>query len=158
MRELLDQAKAASDDQDTATSVVLILACGHVITASNTLPAGVARSHERTSRPSKYHWIEHSERNALYAAARVGKATEGSTMYMDWFPCADCARAIVQAGVRVLYCGPLPSDDGRYGFSAAASILAEGGVLIKGFIPSTQVQHRYENSLPDGKRICDSCT
>jgi dCMP deaminase len=32
-------------------------------------------------------------------AAKRGFKTEGATMYVPWFACADCARAIIQAGV-----------------------------------------------------------
>ena len=54
---------------------------------------------ERHSRPAKYHWTEHAERNAIYNAANKGLATEGCRIYVSWFPCADCARAIIQAGL-----------------------------------------------------------
>jgi deoxycytidylate deaminase len=36
----------------------------------------------------------------IYAAAKAGICTEGSTMICPWFACADCARAIVLAGVK----------------------------------------------------------
>ena len=54
---------------------------------------------ERHSRPSKYDWTEHAERNAIYNAARMGVALKGSTIYVTHVPCADCARAIIQVGI-----------------------------------------------------------
>jgi len=45
-------------------------------------------------------WIEHAERNAICNAARAGTATENCTIYVEIMPCMDCARAIVQAGIR----------------------------------------------------------
>ncbi len=55
----------------------------------------------RHERPEKYMWTEHAERNAIYNAARAQIGTKGCTMYLNWEPkpCADCARAIIQAGI-----------------------------------------------------------
>lgn len=123
--------KGQSDDPDTQTIALLICREGNPIAATNTVPRGVIAAPDRISRPAKYSWIEHAERNALFAAARQGVATEGSEMFIEWFPCADCARAIVQAGVSVLHCGPQPVDAGRYGFDVSAAILLEGGVDVR---------------------------
>jgi len=55
---------------------------------------------ERQERPEKYFWFEHSERNAIYAAAKKGIVLEGCTMYTLGIPCSDCARGIIQAGIK----------------------------------------------------------
>lgn len=55
---------------------------------------------ERQERPEKYFWFEHSERNAVYACARFGIRSEGATMFTQGIPCADCARAIIQSGIK----------------------------------------------------------
>ncbi len=44
--------------------------------------------------------MEHAERNAIYNAARCGTPLEGCTIYIELMPCMDCARAIVQSGIR----------------------------------------------------------
>jgi dCMP deaminase len=54
----------------------------------------------RKERPEKYWWYEHAERNAIYAAARVGYPTKGCTMVVTHPPCMDCARALVQSGIK----------------------------------------------------------
>lgn len=51
-------------------------------------------------RPTKYRFVEHAERNAIYAAARHGTPIEGCKIYLGWYPCADCARAIIQVGIK----------------------------------------------------------
>ena len=56
----------------------------------------------RYQRPQKYKWTEHAERNAIYNAAAKGNAVLGCTMYLTWYPCADCARAIIQSGIYLL--------------------------------------------------------
>ena len=47
----------------------------------------------------KYKWTEHSERNAIYNAGRNGVSLIGCTLYVNWLPCVDCARSIIQAGI-----------------------------------------------------------
>lgn len=53
---------------------------------------------------TKYPYCEHSERNAIYCAARKGIALEGSVLYLysekGYYPCDECARAIIQSGVQ----------------------------------------------------------
>jgi dCMP deaminase len=44
--------------------------------------------------------ITHAETNAIFRAARNGEKTEGAIMYMPWFPCFDCASAIVDSGIK----------------------------------------------------------
>ncbi len=55
---------------------------------------------DRHTRPEKYKWTEHAERNAIYNAARIGMPLKGCTIYVTHLPCADCTRAIVQVGIR----------------------------------------------------------
>jgi dCMP deaminase len=57
---------------------------------------------ERQDRPEKYFWFEHAERNAIYNAARIGVSTKDCTMYTNGIPCMDCARAIIQAGIKTV--------------------------------------------------------
>lgn len=66
----------------------------------NTLPDGCEITPARLERPAKYLWTEHAERNAIYCAARLGARCDGATMVCPWFACADCGRAIIQAGVK----------------------------------------------------------
>lgn len=69
-------------------------------TGYNGLPRGLQDEvPERNVRPEKYFWYEHGERNAVYNAARMGTRTMGCSMYTQGLPCADCARAIIQAGI-----------------------------------------------------------
>ena len=52
---------------------------------------------ERQVRPEKYFWFEHGERNAIYNAER---SVRGCRMYTNGVPCMDCARGIVQSGIK----------------------------------------------------------
>ncbi len=88
---------------------------------------------ERHERPTKYLWTEHAERNAIYTAARIGVSLAGCRMYLPWFPCVDCARAIVQTGITELIGRTPDSADEQWGeqFDIATKILSEAGILIR---------------------------
>ena len=58
---------------------------------------------ERYQKPLKYLWTEHAERNAILKAAKEGLKIDGCSMYVTYFPCSDCARAIIQSGIPKVY-------------------------------------------------------
>lgn len=92
-----------SNDPSTQNGAILINDRGEILAvAINCFPAGVVESAERWERPLKYKVIEHAERNVCYCAAKNGVKTEGLIMVCPWAPCADCARAIIQSGVKKL--------------------------------------------------------
>lgn len=68
----------------------------------------VASSNELKGMPGIKDAIEysrsiHAEMAALMAAARGGISTKGSTMYVTVFPCHNCARHLVAAGVEAVF-------------------------------------------------------
>ena len=101
----LNICKAVAErSKDPNTQVGCIIAGrAHEIrsTGYNSPPRGIRDDvPERLERPTKYLWMEHAERNAIYNAARCGTPLEGCTIYIELMPCMDCARAIVQSGIR----------------------------------------------------------
>ena len=53
----------------------------------------------------------HAEMDALLACARLGTSTLGATLYCTTFPCHNCAKHIVAAGLdRVVYVQPYPKS------------------------------------------------
>ncbi len=62
------------------------------------------------TRPEKYFWAEHAERNAIYSAARAGFSPKGCTLVVTHFPCMDCARAIVQSGIKRVVVGKMTAE------------------------------------------------
>jgi len=55
---------------------------------------------ERQEKPEKFYWMEHAERNSIYNATLNGVSLKGCIMYTNGVPCADCARAIIQSGIK----------------------------------------------------------
>ena len=47
---------------------------------------------------TKYQFVVHAELNAILNSR--GKSLSGSTLYVGLFPCNECAKAIIQAGVK----------------------------------------------------------
>src|SRR5699024_10824113 len=45
----------------------------------------------------------HAEMNALLQSARFGVATENTQLYVTHYPCLQCAKHIVQAGIEKIY-------------------------------------------------------
>ncbi|HYH06462.1 MAG TPA: anti-phage dCTP deaminase [Thermoanaerobaculia bacterium] len=53
----------------------------------------------------------HAEMEAVLAASRIGASPRGATLYTTTFPCHECARLIVTAGIaRVVYIEPYPKS------------------------------------------------
>jgi len=93
----------------------------------------------RHERPAKYLFTEHAERNAAYNAARVGIPLKGCTAYVSLYPCADCARALIQVGIKRIVVGSKDDPRGTWGtwgesFVAAEAMLADAGVEVV-FVP-----------------------
>ncbi len=97
-----------SKDASTKVGAVLVGPNNEIrSTGYNGFPRGVLEGlplpfvQRRDERPTKYLFTEHAERNALYLAARHGAATDGCTLYMNYWPlpCCDCTRGLIQAGV-----------------------------------------------------------
>jgi len=124
----------ASKSKDTSTKVgsVIVRHNNAFSTGYNGFPRGCNDDiPERHERPAKYDWVVHSELNAIINAAREGFRTEGSTMYVTLHPCNECAKAIVQAGIKeVIY---LSDDNPRFDFDLPKKILSEGGVKLRKF-------------------------
>jgi dCMP deaminase len=126
-----------SKDRSTKVGVVIVGPENEVRALGyNGFPRGIDDdAPDRHVRPEKYMWVEHAERNAIYHAARIGIPLSGCTMYLPWFPCMDCARAIVQSGIRVLVALRPDLSDTRWGedFKRALTLFEEAGVTIRWF-------------------------
>lgn len=134
---LMDMAKAAALGSPNRIrqvgAVIELRDGGEPISACNTFPAGVADHDWRHDGDGRFVWMEHAERNAIYAAARLGRSLDGAKLTSTFFPCIDCARAIVQTGIRTVTTYEPPLDDPVWGtaFPRSRIILEEGGVELR---------------------------
>jgi dCMP deaminase len=101
--DLIKVIRSKSKDTSTQVGCVIVGSARQIIsTGFNDFPFGVENKPERRERPAKYQWTEHAERNAIYLATRSGVSTDGCTIYMMGLPCIDCARGIIQSGIKKL--------------------------------------------------------
>lgn len=60
---------------------------------------------------TEYGRVVHAEMDAILSCARRGVPTNGATMYATTFPCHNCAKHIIAAGIkRVVYVEPYPKS------------------------------------------------
>jgi len=116
---------------------------------------------ERHERPAKYLWTEHAERNAIYNAAANGIRLTGCTMYLPWYPCADCTRAILQSGIAEVVCIEPDWDDSTYAydFEVVRQMLVESGATVRYVdgVPPTRMEDVKDDDGDDPAPPCRGC-
>lgn len=137
---MLPLVSAKSKDASTKVGVLIVGPDNEIRSAGfNSFPRGINDAiPERQQRPQKYLYIEHAERNAIYNAARMGTSLKGCRMYIEFYPCADCARAIIQSGITEIvldardYESKLSYWMKRWGdhITASKEMLQEAGILV----------------------------
>lgn len=126
-----------SKDKSTRVGAVILGPTNEVRSLGyNGAPRGCAADEDDRcdTRPEKYFWMSHAELNAITNAARVGTPLVGSTLLVTHFPCMDCARAIVQAGIKkVVTQVPSPEFEARWmdHITRAIHLFTECGVEVE---------------------------
>lgn len=65
------------------------------------------------SRDLTFPYVLHAEANAITKLARSSNNSDGSTLYVTASPCIECAKLIIQAGIkRVVYAEKYRLEDG----------------------------------------------
>jgi len=129
-----------SKDPSTKVGAVIVGQDDEVISVGyNGFPRKVGDlDSERYKRPIKYSWIEHAERNAIFNAARIGVSCRGAKIYIPFYPCPDCARGIIQSGIKEvvideniaeLLIGSLTLNDEK--LSVSLEMLKEANVSVR---------------------------
>jgi dCMP deaminase len=81
---------------------------------------------------NKYFYTTHSELNAILNYR--GGSLEGSKLYVSLFPCNECAKAIIQSGIKeVIY------DDDKY--QNTPSVIASRRMLTAAGVAIRKYQH-----------------
>ena len=70
-------------------------------------------------------YVLHAEANAITKVAKSGNSSEGATLFVTASPCAECAKLIIQAGIkRVVYRDAYRLTDG-------IDLLARAGIEVE---------------------------
>lgn len=107
------EVAALSKDPSTKVGAVVVDDDGNVLTVGyNGFPRGVIDDRERyADRDTKLKFIAHAESNAIAQAARNGVRLMGSTLVLtSLYPCSNCAKAIIQAGIKAVYAPHMSGD------------------------------------------------
>lgn len=82
---------------------------------------------------TKYAYVTHSELNAILNYR--GGSLEGCKIFVTLFPCNECAKAIIQAGIKtVIYASN--KYDGTPSVEASKRLMAAAGVEVKQYEPT----------------------
>lgn len=58
-------------------------------------------------------YVLHAEANAITKVAKSNNSSDGATLYITTSPCVECAKLIIQSGIRrVVFCDTYHSDEG----------------------------------------------
>ena len=101
----------------------------------NGFPRGVQEDIEsRWQRPEKYSFVVHSEANAVCQSSNSSASLRNATCVVTMYPCSDCTKLLIQAGVRRIVTKE-PSEDlkKRWGesFRYSKLMLEETGVVVQ---------------------------
>ena len=143
---------AAKRSKDPNTQVgACIVDSNHVIlsTGYNGFPLGCSDDElpwARTGEDTKYPYVVHAELNAILNSG--GKSLRDATIYVGLFPCNECAKAIIQSGIReVVYL------DDKYANEkstlASKRLLSMAGVKMRKLKPREKTLVLSFESNPD---------
>lgn len=124
----------ATWSKDPSTKVGAVIVDKHkriLSTGYNGFPKGVEDTPDRyEDREIKYRMIRHAEANAVSFAK---ESLEGATIASMFYPCAQCAGAIIQAGIKQVITYQ-PTDDYMSRWSkeveVASTMFNEAGVEV----------------------------
>ena len=88
---------------------------------------------DREGDDTKYPYVVHAELNAILNSG--GRDLHGARLYVALFPCNECAKAIIQSGIKeVIYLSDKYS--GTPSFEASRRMLNSAGITLRQFVPA----------------------
>lgn len=96
----------------------------------NGTPAGFENVCEDDSNVTKP-YVLHAEANAITKIARSSNNSEGSTLYVTASPCIECAKLIIQAGIKRVVYGE------KYRLTDGIELLERAGVVVE-YLPKEE--------------------
>lgn len=141
-------ASKRSKDPNTQVGACIVDENNVIIsTGYNGFPIGCSDDDfpwDREGENTKYPFVVHAELNAILNAS--GKLLRGARVYVALFPCNECAKAIIQAGIKeVIYLSDKYADTPLT--QASKLMLNTAGVKLTQLHPETEtitLDYRYE--------------
>ena len=140
-------AAKRSKDPNTQVGACIVNKSKRILsTGYNGFPYGCSDdtfSWDREGEDTKYKYVVHAELNAILNAH--GKSLEGARLYVDLFPCNECAKAIIQSGIsEVVYLYDKYADE--------PETIASKKMLTAAGIRTTQLNLHRDTITIDFKR------
>ena len=89
----------------------------------------------------------HAEQNAIVDCAKRGVSCDGATAYITHFPCLNCAKLLISAGIEnIYYIDDYNNDEVVY------TILKERNCFLKKIIPKNDFEDKQDPLLLKRKR------
>ena len=129
-------AARRSKDPNTQVGACIVSPENIIIsTGYNGFPVGCSDDEypwEREGEQTKYPYVVHAELNAILNAH--GRVLQGARIYVALFPCNECAKAIIQSGIKeVVYLSDKYEKDPMT--QANKRMMASAGVVMRRFVP-----------------------
>ena len=142
-------AAKRSKDPNTQVGACIVSQDNIIIsTGYNGMPKGCSDDEypwERDGEQTKYPYVVHAELNAVLNAN--GRDLRGSKLYVALFPCNECAKAIIQSGIKKVF---YLSDkyNGTSGHLASKRMFDAAGVEYKQLtLPHKEITINFDESL-----------
>ncbi len=122
-------------DPKRKVGAIIVAEDGDIVSSGyNGLPRGILDDHRAADPELKLKYTVHAEVNAIINAGRQGKCVRGYSILVNLFPCVECAKVIIQAGIKSVYAPntPLLEPNSKWAKGAEESIclLEEAGVRV----------------------------
>ena len=105
--KLAKEVGSWSKDPSTKVGAVVVGPDGQILSQGyNGFPRGITDHPELLeNREIKYRLTIHAEMNCIYNASLTGISLKGSSIFVYGLPiCHECAKGVIQAGIRSVYC------------------------------------------------------
>ena len=140
-------ASKRSKDPNTQVGACIVDQNNVILTTGyNGFPKGCSDDEfpwDREGENTKYPYVVHAELNAILNAS--GKDLKGARIYVDLFPCNECAKAIIQSGIKeVIYLSDKYANTSAT--QASKLMLTTAGVRL------TQMHPDIDNIVLDFKK------
>lgn len=139
----LDAADQSTDPSTQVGCALIRVGDGILAASFNGLVADIADFPERRTSPLKQFFVAHAETSAIHSCARSGIKTQGAWLYCTYTPCANCAQAIIEAGIDRVIIHKQPNVHPAWVESCghALQMMEESRVAVN------YVEHHYGRSL-----------
>ena len=125
-------AAKRSKDPNTQVGACIVSEDNIILsTGYNGFPAGCSDDEypwARDGEETKYPYVVHAELNAILNS--IGKSLRGASIYVALFPCNECAKAIIQSGIKeVVYLSDKYADTPAT--QASKRMLTSAGISMR---------------------------